>query len=433
MKREKTELLLDVLKASGAAAWEITDVTETGWEFYLIGDRLDQHRVRDVNHIRLRVYSKGPDSTMGTAEGEIAPTADCAEMTESVNSLLEASRYALNPEWALNKPAAGKKPEPGTLPRVDQISAEFLRTIKNLPQDESAYLNSSEIFVSSVTKRILNSEGLDVTDTYPVSMAEIIVNAKDQAHEIELYRMFDSGSCDAAGLKARLHKAMRYGQDKLVALPTPAVGSIDLVLTTEAAIQIYFWYISHMNAAYKYRGYSDWEIGQPITEEPTGDKLTLWARSALPNSSRNCRFDSEGAYTRDLVLMKENVPQAFFGSKQFSHYLGLRDSFSPGNFEIEGGAAGANALLQGDYLEVVEFSSFEVDDVSGDIAGEIRLGYLHRGGQVMIVSGGSVSGNMTSLISSIRFSRETCQYNNYLIPAVTRLADISVAGGQLDT
>ena len=89
--------------------------------------------------------------------------------------------------------------------------------------------------------------------------------------------------------------------------------------------------------------------------------------------------------------------------------------------------------MDGDYLEVVEFSSFEVDDVSGDMAGEIRLGYLHRQNQVMIVSGGSVSGNMAELIKTIRFSRELSQYNNFLIPSVTRLKNVSIASGQLDT
>ena len=71
--------------------------------------------------------------------------------------------------------------------------------------------------------------------------------------------------------------------------------------------------------------------------------------------------------------------------------------------------------------------------MTGDIFGEIRLAYYHDGqGGVTPVSGGSVSGSMLDLAASIRFSRETCQYNNYLIPAVTRLKDVSVAGGQME-
>ena len=433
MNQERIEKLKNVLNASEATAWEIIDTTETGWEFYLIGSQLDQHRVRDVNHIRLRVYTKGTEeNTLGTAEGEVSPTADIAEMAENVNALVEASRYVVNPAWTLNKPIQ-EGLIPSTRPDIKKISADFLHSLQHLQQTETAYINSSEVFVTSVTKRVLNSEGLDVTDTYPSSMAEVIVNARDQKHEIELYRMFQSGSCDTANFESILLKTMKYGQDRLIAQETPAVGNIDLVLSTDDAIEVYYWYIAHLNTSYKYRGYSDWSVGTAITSDTEGDAVTIMTRTTLPNSSRNCRFDDEGALTKDITILKDNVPQSFFGPRQFSQYLDIKDSFNARNFEVLGGSADTASLLQGDYLEVVEFSSFQVDEVSGDIAGEIRLGYLHRGNQTMIVSGGSVSGNMSDMTGSIRFSKETAQYNNYLIPSVTRLRNISVAGAERET
>ena len=63
MKQDKIDNLISLLKASRASAWEITDTAETGWEFYLIGDKLDQHRVRDVNHVHLHVFTKGEDES----------------------------------------------------------------------------------------------------------------------------------------------------------------------------------------------------------------------------------------------------------------------------------------------------------------------------------------------------------------------------------
>ena len=105
MKQDKIDVLLNELKTSGASAWEITDRSETGWEFYLIGSRLDQHRVRDVNHVRLKVYSEGSEGKMGSADGELSPMADRKEMAETIASLLSASRYAQNPQWTLNPPA----------------------------------------------------------------------------------------------------------------------------------------------------------------------------------------------------------------------------------------------------------------------------------------------------------------------------------------
>ena len=95
---------------------------------------------------------------------------------------------------------------------------------------------------------------------------------------------------------------------------------------------------------------------------------------------------------------------------------------------VSGGTASEAELRTGDYLEVVEFSDFQVDEITGDIAGEIRLAYLHRDGKTIPVSGGSVSGNMAELARTMRFSKESRQYNCHLIPAVTRLQGVTVTG-----
>ena len=76
----------------------------------------------------------------------------------------------------------------------------------------------------------------------------------------------------------------------------------------------------------------------------------------------------------------------------------------------------------------MEFSDFQVDPVGGDILGEIRLGYWHHDGKVDIISGGSVSGTMQDAIPSMRFTKETEQYNTRVIPKETRLYNLNITG-----
>ena len=77
---------------------------------------------------------------------------------------------------------------------------------------------------------------------------------------------------------------------------------------------------------------------------------------------------------------------------------------------------------------MVEFSSFDVDPMSGDIAGEIRLGYHHHDGVTDIVTGGSVSGSLAEAAKGMRMSKETVQYDRWQIPAVTLLPGLRIAG-----
>ena len=420
--------IVALLKASGADAWELTDRREEGWEFYFIRRKLDQNRARLVEHIRVKVYKKSPDGQfLGSASGEIAPTAGEDEARREIGRLIANAAYVKNPFYTLNPPVESAAGE-GEAVDPAPIAGDFIKALRSAPETATEDINSSELFVSAIRRRFINSEGVDVVSVYPRSMAEVVVNARREGHEIELYRMYQSGGCDREALIRDLGETMRFGRDKLVAEPTPNLGRADVVFSSAASRELYGWFAGRMSAAYKVYGYSDWEIGAPVVPDAAGDRVTLVARKALPNSSENAAFDAEGAPVRDVTMIEDGVARRFLGSRQFSQYLKLEDSFQPGNFEVSGGSQDAAALREGQFLEAVEFSDFQVDPFNGDIAGEIRLAYWHDGERVVPVSGGSVSGTMAELAARMCMSRETRQYDNWVVPAVTRLEGVTVTG-----
>ena len=424
--------ILDLLNKSGADGWAVRDEIRTGWEFYFIRHALDQNRVRDTEHITLTVYKafeEGEKKFLGSASAELAPTATEAEAEELIRSLLFEAGLIRNPAYALGEPR-GEAGAPTSEPDVKAIAGDFIRAMRSVEEDASGDINSYEIFTDSIRCRLVTSTGIDVTDVFPASMAEVVVNARDEKREIELYRMYRSGSCDAAGLKANVEETMRFGRDKLRAEKTPALGRCDVVFSTDDALQLYDYFIARMGAGMIYQGISDCEIGKRVAEDKGGDALTVRTVRTLENSSHNGAFDAEGAPVRNMTVISRGVAENYYGSRMFAQYIGLSDSFIPGNFVVEGGEKTAAELRTGRYLEIVEFSDFQVSPMNGDIAGEIRLGYLHDGDSVTVVEGGSVSGTMRELGGAMRFSKEQKQYNNYLIPAVTRLCGVSITGAE---
>ena len=424
------EKLIQILKESGVYAWEINDETEEGWEFYFIRRALDQNRAKSVREIKLKVYQRlGEGDTMGSAAAVLAPTATEAELRKSVESLAYQATLAPNRTYELRKPEPAHAAfRAGETADASAIAGDFLKTMDAIPETETEDLNSYEIFASSVTRRFCSSQGIDVTERYPRSMIEAVVNARRDGHEIELYRLYNSGSCDAAGLTRDLTRAMAYGRDRLLAIPTPALGRADLLLSTDDAKQVYEYFVTRMDTSMVFRRMSDWPLGKPIDGDILGDKVTVTAVRELPNSSENRAFDAEGAPIRDTVLLRESVPEHYLGGRMFSSYMGIEDSFLPGNITVSGGTKAAEELQGGKCLEVVEFSDFQVDPMTGDMFGEIRLAYWRDGEKTVPVSGGSVSGNMRDFVREMYLSRESAQYDNMLIPAVTRLAGATVSG-----
>lgn len=420
------------LCALGCDAWELTETVTEGWEFYFIRHRLDQNRMTSVKTIEVKVYrASGDGKLLGSAAGEIPPTAEEAEIERILSGLLHRAELVWNPAYTLNGPVPQQQEMPA--PDPEQIAGDFIRAMRRVPETAEEDINSYEIFVKSIARRYQNSRGADTFCRWPESMAEVIVNARQGGREIELYRNFVSGTCDGEKLAQEVSKALKTGKDRLQAEPTPAVGDCPVLFSTEDAVELYNYFIDRMSAGYKYRKLTSWEKRKPLDPEMTGDRITIEAVAALPNSSRNVPVDEEGALIRDRCLIRDGIAENFWGSRQFSQYLGLEDSSLVYNARVSGGTQSEEELRRGDYLELVEFSDFQVDPMGGDIAGEIRLGYLHRGGKVTAVTGGSVSGSMTEALKTMRMSRETVQYNTREIPKVTLLQGCSIAGVQQKT
>ena len=419
---------VEILKASGADAWEAVSTRTKGWEFYFIGHRLDQNRAKNVEHITLTVYKNSEDGSMGMASAAVPPTQSTEEIQKTVEDLVYQAGLVKNRPYKLNTPKPFEPTEAKLRP-LEKEAEEFLRAMDSIEETENEDLNSYEIFTNQVERHLINSEGVDVTEVYPSSTIDVVVNAREGEREIELYRLYTLGGCDPELLKKDIEELLRFGKDRLRTSPTPALGKAPVVFSTDAALEIYHYFLDNLNTAYVVRRMSSFEIGKPIAEGVEGDRVTVESLRVLENSPSNFACDAEGAPIRDAVLLKEGVPQAYVGNRMFSQYMGLEDSFSVSNWRVSGGTKSAEELRSGAFIEIVEFSDFQVDSITGDIFGEIRLGYWHDGkGNVIPVSGGSVSGNITDNLSRMFMSREERRYANAVIPAVTRLENVTISG-----
>ena len=269
--------------SSGADAWEITCRDRKDWEFYFIRHKLDQNRLVDVEHIDMKVYKKNRDQTLvGTASAEIAPTASAEEVKQQIADLLYRASLVQNPVFELRSPgenesAAALLASEGSARTNTEENAQegcsiagaardFIEVMKELPETEETYVNSYEIFTKENTVRFINSKGIDVTQKYPASFLEVVLNARDREHEIELYRSYDSGTCDREGLKEDLIRSFRTGIDRLHTQPTPAFESLPVVFATPDAVSIYKYFLDNLSAGQLYMKSSQWKIGEAIGE-----------------------------------------------------------------------------------------------------------------------------------------------------------------------
>jgi predicted Zn-dependent protease len=98
------------------------------------------------------------------------------------------------------------------------------------------------------------------------------------------------------------------------------------------------------------------------------------------------------------------------------------------NITVEPGKYDKKDLRNGKYLEIVSFSDFQVNELTGNYGGEIRLGYLSDGKSLIPVTGGSISGNMSEIADNFVLSNTCTQYFNYYGPDAIKFENSSING-----
>jgi predicted Zn-dependent protease len=185
------------------------------------------------------------------------------------------------------------------------------------------------------------------------------------------------------------------------------------------------------SAKSKYAGFSPWEVGKPVFRgEVKGDPLTVWANRCLPFGSASDRFDAEGLPAQRIELIRENELVAFAASQRYADYLHISATGACGNMELPPGKTPASELLAEPYIEIVQFSWFNPDPITGDFATEIRFGYLVQNGVRKPFKGGQLVGNYMDALANVRWSTETGFFGSYLGPQTARFNELKIAAGE---
>jgi PmbA protein len=424
------EKLTEILKASSADDWQITDTAEEGWEFYFIAHKLDQNRVKNTDHVSLTVYKRSEDGQyIGSASSEVRQGSSEEEMKKLVDTLCERAQLVRNRNYELH---TFRKAEPfeNKTASIAETAADYISMMEEIRETPAEDINSHEIFVSRKDEHLISSKGIDLRQSFMTSMMEAVINARDEQHEIELYRMYRSGTCDKEQIAEDIYETMRCGHDRLRALKTPNLVKCPVVFRGESALTLAGYFLDKIDAAMVYRGMSSWKKGEPYAEDIKGDRVTLKALRYLENSPSNRAYDAEGGVIRDLTLIEEGVVREYTGNRMFSSYIGSEDSYIVSNWEVSGGTMSEAEIRSGSYLEAAEFSDFQADPLTGDFFGEIRLAWYHDGRNTIPVSGGSVSGNLNELVKEMRMSREMNTRGSARVPALIRLEGVTVTGSE---
>jgi predicted Zn-dependent protease len=418
------------------SAWRISDRRIQGQELFFIRRDVDMQRSKDVRHTFLTIYrdfQEGENKYRGSVAVQIHPTYSGEEVRALIEQSLDSARYVRNQHYPLVKPGA----EAAQMPRssfasrpLEEWLVPVAETIYAQEDSAEARINSAELFLNRTDTRIANSHGLDVSYPSYSGYLELIVQADGPAGEVELYREMSFSEFDSEMLAAEVRDQLRYCGDRAAAGATPHLKRYPVLLTGDPVPGFFEYYLTQSAAESVYSGISKAEVGKSIQGQAVrGDRLTLTLEPFLKNSPASAPVDVDGFNLVPTRVVDAGTLERYWGPLRFCHYLGVPPTGTIGNVAVTPGSKSLEGLRQAPHLEVVYFSDFISEPLTGDFGGEIRLAYYtDRDGKRSPVTGGSVSGNIRDVQPQLYFSRETQSRAGFQGPLAVLLPQISVSG-----
>ena len=420
--------LVEILNKSNLADYQIVQKETVSHQAFFIKQQLDQHRISSVTHTKLTIYVDSQDkSKRGSATKEIYPNETDEEIRKDIESMKFDASLAMNKYYPLveDQHYFEEKEDFDLVKSLENV----VKAVQSIEDTETEKINSYEIFVDEERYHIYNSKDVDVTFNKTSEMVEIVINSLSKEHEVEVYHMIEAGADQTSeAIRQEILEVFKKASDRSKAVPAKKMSKAHVLISGSDLKEFFDYFRAKINAQMIYGGMSQNKVGDVIQKGDDCDKITLKAVKEMNYSNTNLPYSLEGVKASNFTILDNGKYVNNVGSARFAYYLGLNDVKYASNFTVEPGSKSIEEMKKDPYLEIAQFSSFQVDTVTGDFGGEFRLAYYYDGNSVTPVTAGSVTINMNDVLDHIYLSKESKQYNDCIIPEAIELFDIEVAG-----
>lgn len=433
--------IIDALNArKDISAWTVRHITEREAQVYAVPKEIESQRTVESENYRIDVLcnTKAPDGSPAVGTGDVTLLSG-DDINGGIDRAALVASLVANPVHSI--PGPSSNPEVSLVD--DNLKRDSLTTMLGLMEDirktaskkKDVYLTAAECFGEIQNIHLINSRGIDAEQELTSIAMELVLQAKRNDTETESFVEKSRRRVSDVDAIAEIERQANYTLDLLDASP-PRTWQGAVVLRAEtlasfmAGTPLAGSVLQNLSsAASKYSKISSWEIGRSVFKgDIKGDPLTVWANRCIPYGTTSSRFDHEGLPARRVELIKDNHLVAFHASQRYAEYLGVPATGAFGGVELPAGSTSASDLLAEPYVEIIHFSWFNPDPITGDFATEIRLGYLVENGVRKPFKGGQLIGNFMDALADVRWSAETGFFGNYLGPHTARFNNLKVSG-----
>jgi predicted Zn-dependent protease len=414
------------ITSSGFDDHRIIEINSQEHQLYLLKDRMESRRVAETHYYEITVYrlhtergkemqgeytfiyKPGNDLRALLEQAKVA----CAQVKNRRYRLVDSAKIAhvqvLDPR----------------LSNLRETGDELAEAVRKTKLVQGVRLSSAEIYLRKSTVTLTTSTGIELSKEKGLIEFEAALLSKRGKDEQELNFHIHRRSVAGLRLEERLRE---YGfhTRSMLDVQEPKSGQATVIFHPPEISNLLLPIVFHSSGRAKDKGISRFVPDEKITQDVT-NTFTMKSSGLLPYGLYTDPFDDDGLPGQEHIIIDRGVFKKFWTSKRYADYLGVEPTGTFKNLVIE-------PVIKTDftdkaYYEIIQFSDFSPDPVTGDFVAEIRFGYHVKNGKKTPVKGGSVGGNVFEALSHIYLTDGQIFEGDYLGPKFLALPHLTISG-----
>lgn len=421
------DIILKELKNNNIEEYIITENQLEAVELYFIKKDLEMSRSRKLKDYTVRIFKDFSENKI-EYKGDSTVTIHSFTNQEEIKKIIKEASFSAsfvkNKTYSLPDGFSGelqKKENNISKVTLEESAIEVKNSLYKYDNLDKGFINSAEIFIEKNNKKIISSKGANISFViYNVSGEFITQWVENQ--DVEIYNNFSYDDLPGEELSLKVKESLittKYRDESTEALKS---GKYNLILSEDSVSEITNYYISQSKTSFVYNKYSNFKVYDSLQgKEVKGDKLNLCLTSNVP-------VDNNGIRLEDRVLLEDGVLKTLHGNFKFADYLNVPKTGDYNCAILKGGTKGIDEMVQDGDIHILRFSDFQMNPLTGDFGGEIRLALLKKQGQLIPFTGGSLSANIKELQNDITLSKELYKNASYITPKAIKFKGVQISG-----
>ena len=416
-----------LLKETTDHPFRVHTLERESYELFFVHRKVETVRATDTTTTKVTVYADH-DGCRGEYTFTVYPSDSEAVLTDKIRDAEKKAALIKNKAFSLPAGERFEREISSSLSAEEPaaLAAKIGRAVFAADVYEGGSINALEVFLYHDTVTVENSEGLYKQEKKYHAMLEAIPTWNLPDESVELYEAYRFTELNEAEITAEIDARMQEVRDRCHATK-PEGAQADVVLNAKELETLFEEITNGLQYSSVYAKSNPFSRGDAVQKvAPDGDPLTLTMRGEMKGSTASALFDADGVSLGERTVIRGGQVVDYFGGNRFAQYLGEPVTGLLPCMDVETGTLTDAELESGRYFECVSMSGLQVDVVNDYIGGEVRLAYLHENGRKTPLTGISISGKLSEVLSDMRLSDRRTIFGAYGGPAKARLRHIEI-------